>query len=283
MTEVRLSRLKTGEPACAIGSIAYALVETAGGDRVIMSSYEPSGRAVEDIAVDELRNPELGREPQTRESFAAFLDRMNTHHEQKLALKRERRSASTSTPWGQAQGATRYARGVTSYDTARHGGFRLSPSRNERVPEYMRDPKGWYEEDCDWSIVAMTFPDLFTDLEREMAEKTFRNHYPDQFERFAGRALSPGESMERDRRDFFAKHREDYLAIAASRDDDHPGMAKVWATKGGERQTFNGPPVDEKLFLVPLEEYSTRGIAFVIDPERHAPYPEAKPARAVLT
>ena len=76
---------------------------------------------------------------------------------------------STSTPWGAAQHAERYIRGITWYSTAAHGGFKVCAGLNARIPEYMRDAGGWYEEDCDWSIVATVFPEAF--LEREGVEK----------------------------------------------------------------------------------------------------------------
>ena len=70
------------------------------------------------------------------------------------------------TPWGPAQTSEVIAPGITFYSTASHGGFHLSDERNARVSLKLRRStflqlgmKGWYEEDCDASIVLATFPE----------------------------------------------------------------------------------------------------------------------------
>jgi hypothetical protein len=44
---------------------------------------------------------------------------------------------------------------------ASHEGIKLSSERNEQIPEYMRKADGWYEEDEQWAIVAVVYPDAF--------------------------------------------------------------------------------------------------------------------------
>jgi hypothetical protein len=79
----------------------------------------------------------------------------------------ELRAGAVKTPWGTADFATEYAPGITFFETPGHGGFCLSPERNAEVlakfPGFrpFSGAVGWYEEDCDWSAVALTFPDLF--------------------------------------------------------------------------------------------------------------------------
>lgn len=79
--------------------------------------------------------------------------------------------SSTWTRWGEAQAAQRYGRGIVCYQTAGHGGFHLSAGRNALVHEAWRDEEGWYEEDCDWAIVAVTFPQFF---HQEVVEEAHR-------------------------------------------------------------------------------------------------------------
>jgi hypothetical protein len=76
---------------------------------------------------------------------------------------------STSTPWGKADYATRFARGITFYNTPGHGGFKLSKGLNETIPFDFRTAtwaglgvNGWYEEDCDAQIVIVFFPQHFS-------------------------------------------------------------------------------------------------------------------------
>ncbi len=74
------------------------------------------------------------------------------------------------TPWGPAHTATDYGQGVTFYTTAQHGGFHLSEEALARMAKPLDSlgtfaGPGWYEEDADWSLVAVSFPDLFDDYE----------------------------------------------------------------------------------------------------------------------
>jgi hypothetical protein len=70
----------------------------------------------------------------------------------------------------------------------------------------MRRAGGWYEEDCDWAIVATVFPEAFkgrdvgttTKDPLEAARSTLRNWHPDSYERFYSVTLQPGESFKRD-------------------------------------------------------------------------------------
>ena len=68
-----------------------------------------------------------------------------------------------STPWGAAQTSKTIAEGIVSYMTASHGGILISDQRRESMPDHLRSIPtfaggNWYEEDCDWAIVALAFP-----------------------------------------------------------------------------------------------------------------------------
>src|SRR3546814_10711457 len=101
-----------------------------------------------------------------------------------------------------AQSSEIYADGVVFHSTASHGGIKLDRARNAAMPAMLRVASGWYEEDCEWSKVAIGLPDLFTDYERRHADRTFRDYYPECCEAVHGRALEPGESFANDRRLF---------------------------------------------------------------------------------
>lgn len=182
-------------------------------------------------------------------------------------------STRIRTPWGLSDdGGSIYADGITFYSTPSHGGFKLNRSRNAMVPEYMRADGGWYEEDCAWSIVATVHPVAFATKAGaiEAARKSFRDWYPEAYERFYGVTLAAGESYKRDEELFRAAHVNDFLGIAAWGDwaEGVPaGMVGVCAKIGG--RSGNGA---EQYFLVPDAEYSARGhgrFSFVIDTERH--------------
>lgn len=87
-----------------------------------------------------------------------------------------------TTPWGEPQDIKVHAPGIVEYSTACHGGFWLSPERRAEMPEPYRSTEtlegdSWYEEDCEWSIVVLSFPDLFTQQQRERAHVTWAIEY----------------------------------------------------------------------------------------------------------
>ncbi|HHV67264.1 MAG TPA: hypothetical protein GXX48_06425 [Ochrobactrum intermedium] len=191
-------------------------------------------------------------------------------HKHDLAkLNRMQTRMSASTPWGASQMAVIYADGVIAHSTAGHGGFHLSADRNGRVHPLLRKDTPWYEEDSEWAILALSFPDLFTGYERSLADKTIRNTWPDEWEAIHGCELTEGESWAKDRRAFDQRHAADYIVTSAIFSGQYPGMTEVVAVVGGRRKSDN----DERRFLVPSDEYAQRGrFGFVIDPGRHAEY-----------
>ena len=80
-----------------------------------------------------------------------------------------------NSPWGQVQHSKEYPQGIAFVETASHGGFYVPAETVAKMPEALRafvpfahntsDPLNecarWYEEDCDWAIVVLAFPELF--------------------------------------------------------------------------------------------------------------------------
>ncbi len=191
-------------------------------------------------------------------------------HKHDLAkLNRIRTRMSASTPWGGSQMAVIYADGIVAHITASHGGFHLSAARNANIHPLLRKDTPWYEEDSEWAIVALSFPELFTGYERSLAERTIRNTWPDAWEAIHGCELAEGESWTKAQRAFDQRHAKDYIVTSAIFSDQNPGMTEVVAAAGGCRKLDN----DERRFLVPSDEYAQRGrFGFVIDTGRHAEY-----------
>jgi hypothetical protein len=127
-----------------------------------------------------------------------------------------------TSPWGAIQDKRELAPGIWMVSTAGHGGIKLSRERNAAVPDYMRVAGGWYEEDCEWSIAAVVHPIGFQRVvkiegrpdktEFEYAMDALKNWYPDHFERFTGRPLLPGESRNKDERQFSSTTRTTSLS-----------------------------------------------------------------------
>ena len=201
-------------------------------------------------------------------AFRARVLESAEHQRECKMLGRVEVHSRAHTPWGASQGATVHAEGVMSHSTAGHGGFELSAERNRKVHPMLRAKGGWYEEDSEWAIVAITFPPLFTAFERRCAERTIKDSWPDAWETIFGTVLAPGESYEKDRRSFELTHANDWIVISAITPGHSKGFVECVATLGGRR----GAGTEERRFLVPSAEYDPGRFGFVIDPNGHQFY-----------
>lgn len=262
---VEFGRSADGLTVARIGDLVFALVT--GRDRqYFLSSAWRVSRPLSDLTRNDFYSNH-GRIADERAFHARMLEQAE-HSRELVRLSRRPARIHSNTPWGASQGATIYAKGVVFHTTAGHGGFELCVERNARVHPVLRRDSGFYEEDAEWAIVALTFPDLFTVFDRKHADKTIRDCWPDAWEAILGQVLAPGESMEKDRRAFELQHANDWVVISALRSDHHPGMTEVIATRGGKRD--HG--VEERRFLVLSADYKAGRFGFVIDETRHAAF-----------
>jgi hypothetical protein len=213
----------------------------------------------------------------TADAAAAAVAALNgasmTHHVRYSAsVEFEPSDRPTSSMWGGVQHAKEYGPGVWSVSTADHGGFILSPARNVVVPECLRSDSGQYEEDCDWSAVAFTFPELFTQTDLEHAHNTLKHWRADEWEQLTGETLTPETSHQRAEEAFYAANAENWLVWSAFGDWAHwvpDGMVGVLARQGKPgSDLYNRSPA--RWFLVPEGEYGPR---FVVNLASHAEIP----------
>lgn len=201
-------------------------------------------------------------------AFRSKVLEQSQHVEERRRLGRRAVPGGARTPWGPSQGGTVYAEGIISHSTAGHGGFKLSADRNRKVHPMPRATGGWYEEDECWAVVAFTFPQLFTALERRYAERTIKDTWPNAWEAISGTVIAPGESRTKDQRTLEAAHASDWIVVSAIGSEQHQGFVECIATPGGNRAAGT----EERRFLVPSVEYDIGRFGFVIDPDRHAVY-----------
>lgn len=254
-----------GFPVSRVGDNAFAMLPGRNGRH-----YLASGWRIRRPLAEWRRDDFYGHSGELADE-AAFRARVLEHAEhqrERQALGRRAISSRVHTPWGTSQGATIYAEGVECHSTAGHGGFKLSVERNRQVHATLRVKGGFYEEDCAWAIVAITFPHLFTGFEWRCAERTIKDNWFEAWEAITGAILAPGESHEKDRRAFEAEHAGDWVVISAITSEQQPGFVECVAAPGGHR----GPGTEERRFLVPSDEYTIARFGFVIDPDRHATY-----------
>ena len=79
------------------------------------------------------------------------------------------------------------APGIMEYGTPSHGGIHVSATRLAQMPESWRESfagDGWYEEDCDWALVALAFPECFDKRALEHALGTAERWHADKLADF---------------------------------------------------------------------------------------------------
>jgi hypothetical protein len=178
------------------------------------------------------------------------------------------------TPWGKADYIENIAPGIQRVGTPSHGGYKLDRERNAQVNARWRREGGWYEEDCEWAIVFLTFESTFqetastehvfrTDLEN--AHRAARGYYPDEYTAVTGTRVTLEQSHVLRRRKFEAENRDNYVAVSGW-GDWHPkvpaGFVGVLARKGGV--AVQG----ERWFLIPKADYDNKGeLGIVIRPD----------------
>ncbi|GGA64213.1 DUF7007 domain-containing protein [Pelagibacterium lentulum] len=262
---VLFGRSADGMLVALIGDHAFAMAPARDGRHYLVTGWRIR-RPMTEWTRDDFygHSGELADE----DAFRAKVLEQAEHTQEKAALGRRDIRSSAHTPWGSSQGATVFAEGVICHSTAGHGGFHLSVERNAKVHPLLRAADGFYEEDACWSIVAITFPHLFTAFERRCAERTIKDGFPDAWESITGTVLQPGESRRKDELAFYRNHASDWIVISAIRSDHHPGFTEVVATRGGKRERG----ADERRFLVPSGEYRVGRFGFIVDESRHRPY-----------
>lgn len=87
---------------------------------------------------------------------------------------------ATYTPWGWADSCTDIGNGIMQATTPSHGGFIVPPEHNATIPLAWRQAsfgglglRGYYEEDVDWCMVTLTFPQFFNANQKAQALATF--------------------------------------------------------------------------------------------------------------
>lgn len=233
--------------ATSFGDYVYAL-DTAG--RVLVRFRNYSTR------VDKV--------DQTREQFDDYVAQMRQHIDQMETLARTTIVGPNYSQWGKVDGATKFGDGVVSVHTASHGGFILSEDRNALVHDEWRAANGQYEENECWAIVAVTFPDLFTDWELTVATRTLKNSMPHEFQKVTGTVVKIEESHQLQVEAARIRNAKSWVVISAT-SDRSVGMVRCTAAIGGNRGAN-----DTREFLVPIDEYNYPVGGFVIDEQRHA-------------
>lgn len=256
---VLFARTYDGLLVAKVGDNAFVMMPGANGRRYYLASAWRLRPPMEEWRRADFYSH--GGELENEAAFRARVHENAEHQRQRAALGRREIRSHANTPWGVSQGAIVYTGGVVVLSTAGHG---LDAVRNAKVPPTLRASDGWYEEDCAWPAVAEAFPELFTDFERRCADRSIRGWNPDVWEAIHNRPVRPGESHEKDRRDFGRGHAAHWVVVSANRSDHYADMTDCVATLGGDRRA-----AEQRRHLVSADEYRPGRFGFVIDEARH--------------
>lgn len=103
-----------------------------------------------------------------------------------------------NSPWGKIDNTEATGvRGVTWVSTPSHGGYRVTEKRTRDMSPHLYDLAihyggyYWFEEDCDWVAVILTWPEIDADRQstpmsvvRANALKSLRRWQPDTYKAF---------------------------------------------------------------------------------------------------
>ena len=73
--------------------------------------------------------------------------------------KSRRAIEKNNSPWGPIEESEVIAPGIISVTTSSHGGLMLSEERQKAMPDHLRLDRAGYEEDGEYNLVALAFPD----------------------------------------------------------------------------------------------------------------------------
>lgn len=154
----------------------------------------------------------------------------------------------SKTPWGKADSITVLAPGIVRVSTSSHGGLKVSKALNDTIPAAARKADGWYEEDCEWAIVALCFPAVFQ-VSQNLATKTCKDWYPKAYTAITDKEVNPSESYAMRKAHFEAMTAHKFVGKSAV--NAGSGMVKVWFCKAATGE--------EKIGYVPAAAYDTAG------------------------
>jgi hypothetical protein len=185
-----------------------------------------------------------------------------------------------TSPWGKVDGWSPFGDlGLYHHSTPGHGGIYVPPEMKRQMPKPYRDANGsgnWFEEDCAWSLVALSFPSGLDEKDLESARRSAKDWYPHAYMAVTGETLTAEDSyiLEKEQERDSAAHK--YVVISAwgswyeGRSPIPTGMVGCYAVIGGRDDRGHYDESTARYFLIPEEEYKTRSsFGFIL----HKDYP----------
>lgn len=157
-----------------------------------------------------------------------------------LQYEHNKLEIGAQSPWGTIENHDVLAPGIDDVWTAGHGGYKLSRKRQAEVHPAWRRADSWYEQDCAWSVAAVTHYKDLSRLKFEDAHSEARRYFPDEYtavvgkdpERYGLTEFRPITAEESDiiaAREFLAPRAEthDRMLRLDLEPEGYPGMVAV--------------------------------------------------------
>lgn len=110
--------------------------------------------------------------------------------------------------------------------TPSHGGYRcdtdiyVQACKDKEVPkkfneDYDNAKYTWFESDCESAYLYIAMPELFEKADYLEDEKTLKNWFPSDWEKWKKQEIKPGESIIKDEMIFNEKHKNDWVVYSS--------------------------------------------------------------------
>lgn len=185
-----------------------------------------------------------------------------------------------SSPWGKVDGWSRFGDlGLFHHSTPGHGGIYVPPDMKRLMPKPYRDANqygggGWFEEDCEWALVALSFPSGLDEKTMENARSAVKNYHPHAYMAVTGEKLTRKDSSKLAEDEDRAAAAGKYVVVSAigsgstfgGRFIVPEGWVGCFAVLGGRDKHGRYDESTARYFLVPHDEYQTRtSFGFIIE------------------
>lgn len=98
--------------------------------------------------------------------------------------------ASKGQAWGAIQRTDYVGGGLKFVSCSGHGGFLISDARNAGIPEQLRREDGMYEEDCDFMIIGLVYPENVSDLLNRWNPEVEDKYTPEKVRAMAAKSVA---------------------------------------------------------------------------------------------
>jgi len=166
-------------------------------------------------------------------------------------------------PWGSVLSFSQLAVGIDNVAAEMDSGLKLSPERNDAMPDRFRRKDGWYGSGLNESCLPMlVFFDDIGDFISSLGgpnkieiKQRVKDYFPYDYEHVTGEVIPDKKSLVKRQDRFFLENKNNFVEYAA--EDLGDGMTvRVFACRGGRHK--NRSSSESRVYDVPIDYYDAR-------------------------